>query len=247
MTSGQGTYGKREQMLYGEAFSFVFRNPRWVYNLLLLAVTNLVPLIGGIVGLGYQARVIESLRRGGRGQYHDYDFEQLTDYLLRGLRVFLVLMVVLLLIVPFYLVFLVFMAVVLPFFGSNESGAASSIAGCLLGTVIAVGVLVVVALVLLIHIPLQLRSSLHSDVAACFSPRFVRDFIARVGGVALVTYLLLMVVSIPVAFVGMLFLIVGVFPAMAYIQLVQAHLLAQLADLYEARGGEPVGNTGAAG
>jgi hypothetical protein len=242
-------------MRYADAFRFPFESPRWVSNLLLLAVANLVPLVGGIFALGYVARVIESARAGAPGgSCHDLDLQQAPDYLLRGLRVFLVSLLVALAIAPLYLL-VMFSFVFAPQVGGALLAGASDapgagFAGSALGCAGAVvGVALVLALMfgaMLVSLPLHLRAALNPDLAAALSWRFVSDFLRRCWKPALFASLALVLASIPVLVGGLLLLVVGMFAAAAYLQLVHAHLLAQLADLYEAQGGEPVAGPSAA-
>ncbi|HVS16420.1 MAG TPA: DUF4013 domain-containing protein [Thermoanaerobaculia bacterium] len=236
-------------MRYADAFRFPFANPRWVPNVLLLAVSNLVPLIGGVFALGYTARVLESVRAGvPGGSYHDFDLQQATDYLVRGLRVLLVSLLLALAAVPLYLL-IMFVFVFAPQIGGVLiSGASDSAVAGLAGSALScagmvAGVALLLALMfgaMLVSVPLHLRAALHPDLGAALSWRFVSDFLRRCWKPALLAYLVFVLAGIPILFGGMLLLVVGMFPATAYLQLVHAHLLAQLADLHEARGGEPV-------
>ncbi|HVS65011.1 MAG TPA: DUF4013 domain-containing protein [Thermoanaerobaculia bacterium] len=241
-------------MRYAEAFRYPFESPRWVPNLLILSIAGIVPLIGPMFALGYAARVMESLRHGvGSGTYHDLDFDQAGDYLLRGLKIFVVTLALFLLVLPLYLALFLGFFLVVPLIGGgiggSQEGTASMVAGVLSCLGAGVGILLFLALVvvlLMVSVPLVLRASLHPLLGAAFSPSFVLDYVRRCWKQTLLTYLLFMAVSIPISLAGMLLFIVGILVASAYMQLVHAHLLAQLADLYEASGGEPVAGPQAA-
>jgi hypothetical protein len=239
-------------MRYRDAFTYVFQSPGWVPNLLILALATLVPLIGPIFAFGYVAVVIESLRWGQNpADYHKIDINRLQDYLLRGLRVFLVSILAALAFVPVYFVFVFGMifasAAATAVGGGGDSGGAGAIGsalGCLVtvvGSLLLLAAAIAIAMVLL---PLQIRASLNPDLGSVFSLSYVRDFIRRMGREALMYHVVLILAGIPLSLVGLLALVIGIFVVVAYIYLVQAHLLAQLADQYEARGGESIGGVG---
>jgi hypothetical protein len=233
---------------YADAFRFPFENPRWVPNLLILAVANVVPLVGPMFALGYAARVMASVRGGAApGTYHDLDFNQAGDYLLRGLKVFVVSFLLMLLFLPFYLLFFFGFFFLVPLVvgpldasGDGAAGVAGAALGCLGGGFGVTLLLAFVACLLQLSVPLVLRASLHPQLGAVFSLSFVLDFVRRCWKQVLLCYLVFIAASIPISIAGLLLLVVGVLVASAYLQLVHAHLLAQLADLYEARGGESV-------
>jgi len=234
---------------WAEAFRFPFDSPRWVQNLLILAAANFVPLVGPMFAVGYAARVMESLRASaGSGRpSHDLDFDQAGDYLLRGLKVFAATLALFLLVLPIYFVLFFGFFFLMPLLGggvgSSDNAVAGGVAMALTCLGSAVGVLVMLAFVLtlmLLSVPMVLRASLHPHLGAAFSPSFALDYVRRCWLPTLLAHLVLVVVGFPISLAGLLLFVVGVLAASAYLQLVHAHLLAQLADLYEARGGEPV-------
>jgi hypothetical protein len=236
-------------MRYRDAFTYMFQGPGWIPNLLILALASLVPLIGPIFALGYLAVVVESLRWGQTGEYHKLSVDRIQDYLLRGLKVFVASFVAALCLLPVYLVFFVVLfagsAVTAVVSGdSGDGGVLGSALGCLF-TVAGVALMLAAVLAsMMLLVPLQLRAALHPDFGAIFSFSFVRDFLSRVRREVILYNVVVILAGILLSSVGLLALVVGVFIAIAYIYLVQAHLLAQLADLYEARGGESIGGVG---
>jgi hypothetical protein len=236
-------------MRYRDAFTYVFQSQGWIPSLLILALASLVPLIGPIFAFGYVAVVIESLRWGqSSADYHKIQMDRLQDYLLRGLRVFLVSVLAALALIPFYIVFfvgaMIASAVTGAAGGDSGGGAVSSALGCVFTVAGGVLVLAFALAIPVLLVPLQLRASLNPDLKSLFSFSYVRDFVRRMWRESLLCYVVLCLAAIPIAIVGMLALFVGIFVAIAYIYLVQAHLLAQLADMYEARGGESIGGVG---
>jgi hypothetical protein len=234
-------------MRYRDAFTYVFRSPTWLVNLLVLAIANVVPFIGSIFAFGYSATVTESLRGGmSEDRYHTIEVDRLGDYLLRGLRMFLVSMLATFAILPVYflIVFGIITSSALGSVAESQGADAAGAIGSAVGCVVMVGgMAVLLALMLsiaLLALPMHLRAALNPDIASIFSVGYVRDFLRRVPRESVLFFLVLIVSSIPLVFAGLLLLIVGVFVVVAYLYLVQAHLLAQLADLYESRGGESI-------
>lgn len=66
---------------YLRSFGFVFRSPKWGMNLLLGSVCMFIPTIGQILLFGYLYEIVESLHRGRRDGYPDFDFKRFTPYL----------------------------------------------------------------------------------------------------------------------------------------------------------------------
>src|SRR5208283_1842191 len=97
-------------MHYLDAFRVPFQSPKWVQNILLMAVCILIPVVGQIVLMGYMFVVIEALHEGRKRPYPDLDFGRFVPYLTRGAWPFLVNLVVTL---PFALVFMILYLVAL--------------------------------------------------------------------------------------------------------------------------------------
>src|SRR5262245_3305784 len=74
---------------YKRMYSYVFENPNWVTNVLLVGVCFLsgtvIPVIGPLLVTGYQCEVVLGLLASRGARYPDFDFNRFTDYLLRGL------------------------------------------------------------------------------------------------------------------------------------------------------------------
>jgi uncharacterized protein DUF4013 len=224
---------------YRRALRYQLDDPQWGMTLLFNTLALLVPIIGPIVGLGYQSTVIEALARGGVGAPPPrFDFDRLADYLIRGLRMFVVALLSLAVLpIAFVLVFAGnFTAAIL--FSRNSPVA--SVIGC-----VAVGVEVVLFVTLIVGMmallaPLLVRAALATDFGAGFDVAFWRDFMARVGRDVVVSHLAHIGISLAFFVAGVLACGIGVFPAATYATLVHAHLLGQLYLLYVQRGGRAV-------
>jgi hypothetical protein len=81
-------------------FHYVFENPNWLTNILLSGLCILIPIIGGLVVLGYQFEAVAVLLSTQGARYPDFTFSRFAEYLVRGLWPFLVQLVASLVLVP---------------------------------------------------------------------------------------------------------------------------------------------------
>jgi hypothetical protein len=72
----------------GDAFVWPFRDPQWVNKIVIMALILLIPIIGGIAGLGWMLAALDRLR-AGEEHLPPANF----DHLGRGFRLFVVLFV----------------------------------------------------------------------------------------------------------------------------------------------------------
>jgi uncharacterized protein DUF4013 len=72
----------------GDAFVWPFRDPEWVNKILIMGLILLIPVVGGINGLGWMLAALERLR-AGEERLPPANF----DHLGRGFRLFVVLFV----------------------------------------------------------------------------------------------------------------------------------------------------------
>ena len=62
-----GTYWRNEPdarsdgIQYLESYSYIFRSPDWVLNVLFTLICQFIPVIGPIVLLGYQFQIVEAM------------------------------------------------------------------------------------------------------------------------------------------------------------------------------------------
>jgi hypothetical protein len=226
---------------YRRSLTFLFDDPDWPTTLLLVTLALLVPLVGPIVALGYQATVIEALARDGVGAAAPrFVLDRLADYLLRGLRIWVVTLVLTLLVVPVAFAIVLagnlFAAVL---FG--QENATANVLGCLVVAVIAVLFTAAMVGAVALVTPLLVRAAIASDIGAVFDLDFLRDFLARTWRETLVAHLFHVVLNVGLFVAGALACLIGVFPALAIGTIVQAHLLGQLYLLHLERGGRRVG------
>lgn len=220
---------------YMRAIKFVFDNPNWLKNLALLAVCQfLVPIVGPLVAMGYLSELIESFHRSGEDSYADFDFNRFSEYLSRGLPLFLVQLA---------------MGMVIGVIGGGlwfVGGIAGSILVRLTETpalmvpimlLMAVVVSAVILVAWLAGAPLALRAIFLRDISGAFDLAFIKDFVRKVWVESLLKNLFLGFAGMVLVMIGMLLFCVGMYPAAALAMLAQYHMLWQLYELYLARGG----------
>jgi hypothetical protein len=222
------------------AFTIAFAGPDWPLRLLLVAAGMLVPLVGPVAVNGYQATIAERVP-WRPDDLPPVDLQRLVDYLLRGLRVFVVSVLVGLLLMPIAMV--VMFATVLLSAGAGAVLQDSCAGGPVLLLISLIGGLLFMAVIyggMALATPLWLQAAINPDLAGALDFAFVKDFLARVGRQVIVSHLVLMLFSLAAFVAGVLACVVGVFPAMALVMIAQAHIYGQLYALYLARGGRPI-------
>jgi hypothetical protein len=224
-------------MRYLNAYRFFFESPKWPLNLLAGSVCQLVPIVGPLVLTGYLLDVIATRLREGSDRFPPFDLNQLGTYLKRGLWPFLVSLAAS---IPFFILFVPLMFVfVLSAAAAERSGGSP---GIMLGTFVLGGILIGILgfLIYFLSIPIMFRAGLSQDFVSAFSPEYVRGFISRVWK-EMILSLLFIVVTAPFIFIlGVLLLIVGIYPAIVILMAAQYHLQYQLYELYLLRGGTPI-------
>ena len=228
---------------YRRALQYQLDDESWITTLLFMAVAIIVPLVGGIVAFGYQATVIEALARSGAGAGPPrFDLERLVDYLLRGLRMFVVSLIVTVIMLPIIWLgsFVLLAGVLGTSHAMGPSEAATTMVGCVMTGIFVVLMLVIGLGIQVVITPLLLRAAMDKDFGAIFDLAWARDFLARTGMESVKVHLFMIVISLGFFLLGVIACVIGIFPALAYVMLVQAHLYGQLYLLYLRRGGRRV-------
>jgi hypothetical protein len=228
-------------MRYFRAYQYLFESPNWLQNLLIGMLATLVPIVGPMVLTGYHYEIIEALHLRGEGDYPDFDFNRLVNYLMRGLWVFIVQLIVTL---PFVLVAMVFWLVLSLLIAVTQSNSRPDsgppvllfVGMALWFVILLVGILAVG----LVSVPMSLRAGLAQDLGAAFSWPFIRDFVGRMWLETILVHLFLAVSGTLIMLAGLLLFCVGVYPAGALVGFAQAHLIHQLYELYLQRGGTAI-------
>src|SRR5262245_35056837 len=167
-------------MKYWRSYLFLFDNPKWLVNMLLGAVCLIIPVLGGIVFMGYGYEAVEMMhRRGKDDQYPDFDFNRFVKYLVRGCLPFIwqIIMGIPAAIIMWVFYFIVMIVVIGT--GGNEPPN-SAVFALVLFFVILVMIAISLAMSVILA-PLLLRSGLSQQLGFEQAISFVQDFLKRVG------------------------------------------------------------------
>ena len=227
---------------HGRAVSYVFARPEWPMTLLFVTLGTLVPLVGPMVVQGYQAVIARHVARQGDRDWPLFDFDRLADYLMRGMRTFVVSLVAGVVILPVAFV-VVWVTVIVSALLADAGGEHGAITTCIGLVLMAISIALFLALIfgaMALVTPLWLQAGINPDFAGAFDFGFLRDFLKRVGREVLIAHVVMVGIHLGLMVAGLLACFVGVFPAIGLMMLVQAHLYGQLYALYLERGGRPI-------
>jgi hypothetical protein len=182
-------------MRYLESFQYIFAHPEWILSLVLASVCSLIPVIGGIVVLGYQYEIVESLHRFPGQLYPKFDFNRFSQYLMRGVWPFLVGLIVSFIIqMPLCCGFYVmFVGVAAGASNAGDAGPAAMFLG--IGCMIFVITAVMVGLSIVLT-PIFLRAGLSQDFGQAFKFEWVMNFASKMWLETLLASLFLAAVSL---------------------------------------------------
>ena len=221
-------------MDYFGAFGYLFRGPRWGITLLAGSASMFVPIVGPIVFLGFLCECFDLFIKHPTAPPAEFDFGRIGEYLARGAWPFLAsLLAGLVMILAAGIGTLPLLA--LPLFQLEAPWALLPIA--------LTAVAWVAMTLVMVHAmpPITLASARCRALGPAFDAAFLRDFADRVGPEILLSNLVLLVAAPPLTVVGYACCLVGLYPAMTLLLVVQWHLMMQLYHLYLRRGGAAVG------
>ncbi|MEQ8790867.1 MAG: hypothetical protein RIC55_31685 [Pirellulaceae bacterium] len=226
---------------YLAAYAQIFNEQQQgVQNVLLLSVSQFIPFIGLMLLWGFAYEGVEALHRRPRWPQPDFDFSRFSEYLTRGLPpslfVFILQAISPFLIFMLEIVALVLIAVAVTLLPTTYGGLIMSI----VAPILLIGIASLALLATMLLRPMLLRAGLSQEIGQMFRLRWSRDFVARVWPELLLVTLFGYVTYVPLAFLGLCAVVVGILPAYIIWFLAAVHLDYQLYQLYLARGGEPV-------
>lgn len=229
-------------MNYPASVSDYFKSPKWMMNLLLGGACVLIPVIGPIVLKGWLVTGFWAGDQEKRPeQFPEFDFNNFTKYLERGLWPFLVTMVatisISMLIGMIVLVIMMLSALLVPHQSHGSEGGAIAAILILLAAVAYV-VLAVGMMVLLT--PLTVRASITQDFGSAFNFTFIKRFLALTWKESIFASLFLIVAGIALTVTGALIFCIGMYFSVAVVYFCGEHLHKQLYRLYLSRDGDPV-------
>lgn len=227
-------------MRYLDSVHVVLAKPNWLTNCLSLGVCQLIPVVGPLVGIGYQYEVSEAVFRSPGKPIPDFVWNRFADYLVRGLWPFLVQLILGVVMMP------VIMAVAFAFAigtaATAQPGAGEMVvvrAVLFLAAFAAVAVLVVAVNVL--ALPMHLRAGLAQEIGPAFDFRAAFDFVGRMWVEMLLTILFMVVGGMVAFFIGIAMFCVGhILVTFPILMTALGILHGRMYDLYLQRGGIPV-------
>lgn len=227
-------------MNYAAALTDFFKSPKWMMNLLLGALCCMIPVVGPLVFMGWLITGFWGREDERPETFPDFDFNQFTKYLERGVWPFVVALVVsMVVMIPVFIVVFVCMFGMVAAQGHGHENEPPVFMG--VGLVLMFGIIMVVMLVMhLVMVPLMLRACRTQDFKASFSFAWAKDFIARMWLDVLLSMIILWLVSMVLGVIGYLMICIGMFAVMPLIYFAWFHLKWQLYKVYLGRGGQPV-------
>jgi hypothetical protein len=227
-------------MNYNASVSDFFKIPNWKTNLLLGAVSILIPMVGPLVLAGWHVTCLWA--RGNADDpagFPPFNFDFFLKYLERGLWPFLVNLVASLVLIP------VIMCLVFPlmfFTGVFDSGKNPD-SGAVVGVVVVGFFVIQIGLMLAYQVlvtPLMLRATITQDFKSAFDLAFMKAFVSRVWKELLAAMVFMFGLGLCTMIITVVTCYIGMFFVMPVVIFSWHHLQKQLYQLYLKRGGEPV-------
>jgi hypothetical protein len=213
-------------------------------NILLCGVlylsTQIIPILGLIVMMGFFAEVHRRLVLQHPNPYLRFDFSDLGPYLSRGVAPFVMGLV---LAIPFMFLFVAIAVAV----GVAASSGAASVVGGSEDTAVVIGL----GGAAILFLPISLfwfalanaattRAELTGDLSKSFNLGAIWSYAAKTWKRVLITSFLMWFVAVGLMLVGILACVIGLFVTMSMLYIANLHLRWQIYNEYLLEGGEPI-------
>ena len=230
-------------MRYLDSLTDFFKSPRWMTNWLLATVCSLIPIIGPIVLHGWLIGGFWGRSSSDPATFPDFDFQNFSKYLTRGLWPFLVSLVfgMALFVVILILEVVVFAAIAVAAGGSHHGG--NQVPVILSVFVVIVAFIIYLLLVIAVNLalkPFLLRAELTQNFGMAFDFRFAWNFLKLTWIECIVSTLFIVAMSFGLVTAGMLALCIGAYFVTGPVYFMMVHLNQQIYRIYLERGGEAV-------
>jgi hypothetical protein len=220
-----------------ESFRQVFQDPEWKTNVLLALVLMMIPIVGPIALGGWMCEAHQRFIRKHPRPIPKIDFSDFGDYIKRGLPTFLS---GLLIGIPIYLLSYVFIGgaviagvVVANVTGEPLAGAAVGLLACL------IAMLVMIAFSAVLN-AVHTRAELTEEFSLAIKLGDVMAYTKRTFGKWLWKSISFTFLTFGVVIIGMLMCYIGLYPAIAVLQIAAFHQRRQIYAWYLTQGGEPI-------
>ncbi len=224
-------------MNYNASVSDFFKCPSWKMNLLLGAVSILIPIVGPIVLTGWLVTGF-----WGREFWSDpsafppFDFDRFVKYLERGLWPFLVNLVCSLVLVALLMVIAVPLIIVAGVMDSGHGHGQGTIAVVVIMAVFLLQVLLMLFYQVLVT-PLVLRATITQDFKSSFDFGFARDFLTRMWKELLASMVFMLGLGLCMMILMVITCYIGGLFALPVLMFSHHHIQKQLYQIYLSRGG----------
>jgi len=238
------TWVEDQGLDYGRSFKFVFDSTNWIANILFVLLCNLlggfIPILPGLVLIGYQCELLEGMLVRPHQPYPDFKVDRMMDYLVRGVWPFVIGLLASIVMVPIILLAIgVPVAATIVLTNAAGRGGEEIVVWTMVPLIVAVAILAAV-LCNIALVPFLLRAALTQDINSALDFQFAQDFVRRMWKETLYAGIFLAFLAIVTQFVGLLMFCIGVLFTIPIVQFAQIHLGMQLYRLYIARGGEKI-------
>jgi len=226
-------------MRYNNSITDFFKSPKWGMNILLGAVTLLIPVVGQLVINGWHITLFWA--RGDDedpADYPPFDFANFAKYLERGVWPFLVRLVASFVLIPVVMVlfWLMFAGLLTSHPGHGNAGVFPAVFFISMFLIYPVFMIAFNGLL----IPLLVRATITQDFAQSFNFQFMRSFLALVWKELLVTMLFICCTGLCLVVIAVCTCYIGGFLLAPVAIFSWHHLQKQLYQTYLTRGGEVV-------
>ncbi len=215
----------------------VFADPDWKHNVLFALIFMMIPVVGPIALSGWMCEVQQRKARQHPKPVAYIEFADFGEYIKRGLAVFLVSLATTF---PLILVLYAAMGAVAAVVMLSLSATNEPILAAVLGGVAGIVAVVVLLCAGVVITAAHTRAELTESFGETFRMRELLAYIKATFWKVLVKNFLFSFVAFGLVLVGMLACYVGLYPAIAVIQIASMHLRFQVYDDYLAKGGEPI-------
>ncbi len=203
---------------------------------LLYVSTQFIPLVGVIVLQGWLAEVHRRLVRRHPNSSVKFDFDDVSQYLSRGVPAFVVSFLAMLPPVVVSVSFLIAGVFV------NVAGATGSAEPWVIATLVLMVLSIPLWLVLLVVVNAAMtRAELSGELGQALEPAAIWAYSRATFRVVLGKTLLLVALAVGLMLVGFLACFVGAFVAVSAIMIAHMHLRWQIYNDYLLKGGSPIG------
>lgn len=231
-------------MNYLRSVKYVFENPKWWMVCLVGALASVVPILGIIVYLGYLSLMLEKFHLTDSDKYDDFDFNQLNNYLMRGVWPFLAQLIISLVVtmISFVLFAIILIPFILLLINLDKSNMPLFIVSII--ALFIIGMIIYFAMILVITLftmPSIIAAALAGDLKYSLSVSYILDFIKKTWKEIILSTLfisLLYLAFIPICVIPFGFILV--YFVIGPFLFVQWHFYWQIYEIYLSRDGSPI-------